>query len=175
MPASNAKYKVIYGRFLLVLAAFLVGYTFLHWWWVRMHRAWLGLPITHWLLPTLIAIVLYAVCLYKRFHLLKMETKLKAGQYHKRKAERMYDNADFSIVVIPLLAGPVIAAQYLLIDVLQSELPETYPMTLHITWICTVACCLIILLVIAYSSDNRDAWQQFEADKANRKRNPLTK
>lgn len=328
MPAAHSKYKLIYGRFIIVLAAFLAGYSFLHWWLVvsTIHDG-PSLAVTHWILPAAIAILLYLVFLRKRFHLLVMETKPKAGKYHKRKGQRKFDKTDFSIVVIPLLAAPVIAAQFLLVDAaggrqvldkpadinryakvkyyelrhyeanltqlhwtrfskthkrstthqlviaiplyapgpqpavdtgkpataiwhcrlyryitsdadtpqqqdtlvrhfvaatvehimlnnidpfaylcrpdndqeaeyfvaalkeigvkglpsqhiltpVYEPFPARYTWSLHATWISTVASCLIILLVIVFATDDRQAWQQFEADKAYRKRNRITK
>lgn len=178
MPGSYNKYKVVYWPFLLVLAGALVGYSFLHWWLViRPQHSSPSETLTHWLLPAILSVGLYAIFLHQRFQLLTMERKPKPGRFIRYTIKRKYGAKDFSFILVPALAAPLIAAQYFLVNLstrLQASAIDIDPSgeqyTFHCTWAITLLSGVGILWLVAASQYDKEAWQRFLAARDHQKR-----
>lgn len=105
MTPTTIKLLKVYLPFLAVLAGLMTGYTLLYWWLVIDQQIIpLGTILATWIVPLLLAIACTYLFLYKPVHLLALKPG-KGNPY-----------TSYLVGVLLLLAAPVIATQYLLID-----------------------------------------------------------
>lgn len=105
MKGSGLKIKLIYARWLIILFAFVVIYSFLHWLlFIRLQVYDIHERVVIWILPLVLPLVPVLIWLRKRMRLLNMQSS---------KGDRWFE----SLVLASLFIGGVtVAFQYLLVS-----------------------------------------------------------
>ena len=101
------KYRIFYWPYLIILAGTLLGYSFVHWLLVlRLHWWNPSVTVSHWVLPILLICSFMIAYYHKRIRLLP----------GKKKDPK--DKTEYYLIICALAAGPLVAGQYLLVDLL---------------------------------------------------------